>query len=189
MTDGLRDPTPGGAQRTGYDLILRYRELFGDAGADGDAGAEGNAAYAGPLWHIIVVSHLILSDLESLLAGTDLSPADMFVLGVLLLDQDRALRPSDVARILSVTPAAISLRVAKLERLGLLRRSGGKPDRRIVLLQLTAQGIETIRVFLDRVGREGRFALALAKLDGGEASELERMLGVISREMDRYTIR
>lgn len=172
-----------GSEPPAQDLIDRFRQDFG---ATGEAM---ETAHAGSMWHIISLAHLIIGELESMLADSDLSPADLFVLGVLVIERDRKLRPSDVARILSVTPAAVSLRLRKLEMRGFVKRRGDEGDHRIVRIELTPMGAEQARSLLGRVGLESHFSHAVAKLDGTLRKNLEQALGDLSRAMERHVIR
>ena len=178
-------PAPGARVTTvaASDLISRYRADFG---TDGEAN---QTAHAGAMWHIIALAHLILAEIESLLGESGLSPADLFVLSVLLIERDRQLRPSDVAHILSVTPAALSQRLAKLEAKGLVERCGDGSDRRMVRLALTPAGQELARSLLARVGNEAQFSKALGKLDSDTRSELEATLSGLVHEMSRHVLR
>lgn len=161
-------------------VLERYRREYGtpEGGLD--------TSYAGSMWHIIALSHLIMGDLEAMLKGSDLSAADMFVMGVMLIENDKRLRPSDIARVLSLTAAAVSIRIGKLESAGLVERQHDGQDRRIVRLGLTPVGTELVRVFLARVAKESSFARALSKIapDGGSA--LETLLRALNMEMDRH---
>lgn len=178
-------PAPGTRAKTiaASDLISRYRADFG---TDGETN---QTAHAAAMWHVIALAHLILAEIESLLAESGLSPADLFVLSVLLIERDRQLRPSDVAHILSVTPAALSQRLAKLEAKGFVVRCGDGRDRRIVRLALTPAGEEQARVLLARVGVEAHFSKALGGLDSERRSALETTLSGLVHEMSRHVLR
>lgn len=178
-------PAPVAREQTisASDLISRYRADFG---ATGEAN---QTAHAGAMWHIIALAHLILAEMESLLGESGLSPADLFVLSVLLIERERQLRPSDVAHILSVKPAALSQRLAKLEAKGMVERRGDDSDRRMVRLALTPVGQEQARRLLVRVGAEAHFSKALAKLGADTRSELEATLSGLAHEMSRHVLR
>lgn len=168
---------------TTLTVLDRYRQEFGtpEGGLD--------TSYAGSMWHIIALSHLIIGDLEAMLKGSDLSAADMFVMGVMLVEDDKKLRPSDIARVLSLTAAAVSIRIGKLESVGLVERRFDGQDRRIVRLGLTSAGVELIRTFLAKVAQESSFARALSKIapDGGSA--LENLLRALNLEMERHVVK
>ncbi|MCX7864673.1 MAG: MarR family transcriptional regulator [Novosphingobium sp.] len=166
--------------KSASDLITRYRADFGV----GDQAIE--TAHAGAMWHIIALSHLMLGEMENLLRPSNLSPADLFVLAVLLIERGEHLRPSDVARILTITPAALSQRLGKLHTMGLLERREDGKDRRTVRLALTPRGEETTLALLRQVGGEARFSRALARLDSTQRNALEATLSALVREMDRH---
>nr|WP_157034198.1 MarR family transcriptional regulator [Sphingomonas sp. Y57] len=165
-------------------LIKRYKEKFQDLQPDPDG------VYAGSMWHIIALSHQILGNLDAMLRGEEeeLSAADMFVMCVLFIAADRKLRPSDIARVLSVTQAAISLRVAKLESRGLVSRAGDSEDRRTVRLSLAPKAVDMVRRFLADVSVNSGFARSLAKLEAEDRAQLGSLLERLSTEMARHVV-
>lgn len=164
-------------------LIERYKEKFQELQPDPDG------VYAGSMWHIIALSHQILGNLDAMLRGEEeLSAADMFVMCVMFIAADRKLRPSDIARVLSVTQAAISLRVAKLESRGLVSRAADSEDRRTVRLSLAPRAVDMVRRFLADVSVNSLFARSLAKLETEDRSRLGALLEQLSREMARHVV-
>lgn len=163
-------------------VIKRYKEKFRELQPDPDG------AYAVSMWHIVALSHQILSNLESMLKGQELSAADMFVMCVMFIEDDQHLRPSDIARVLSVTQAAISLRIAKLESRGLVRRTADGDDRRTVRLILSPEAAGLVHRFLADVSVNSGFARSLAKLAPHDRARLGSLLEQVGAEMARHVI-
>lgn len=81
-----------------------------------------------------------------------LSIADFDVLNTLRRRNDRhGTNPSDLARSSLITTGAMTARLNRLERAGLIRRTPDPADRRAVLIQLTRQGGITARQALNAV--------------------------------------
>lgn len=103
-----------------------------------------------------------------------LSIADFDVLNTLRrVGQQRGCRPADMARASLITTGAMTSRLDRLERSGLIRRVRDPADRRGVLVRLTAQGSRVARralddviaaneVFLKPLGRDQRESIASA---------------------------
>ena len=89
-----------------------------------------------------------------------------------ILDQVQggAVGPSDLARMLDVSPPAVTVLLERLEDEGLLRRTSNQHDRRRVDLELTTEGKKLVR----RVNAKRR-NLINKVLEGMEPGELEHM--------------
>lgn len=176
------DSSPHVVRWTAERVLERYQRDFGGEGV-------GNPAHGATMWRIIALCHLILADLEQVLKELEIAPADLFVLAVLAIEPDGRLRPSDLARILSVTPAAISLRVAKLEKGGLLRRTSTAKDRRFVQLELTETGRQLAVAGLAKVNARGNFMRAMERLPVGQAEATEEAIARLAQEMERHVLK
>ena len=91
--------------------------------------------------------------------------------------------PTELARAVMLSPAAMTHRIDRLEKLGLVRRADVEGDRRSVRIELTADGLERI----DRA-IEGRFteAHAVAELLPAEGRrEVEQGLRALLLELER----
>lgn len=83
-------------------------------------------------------------------------------------------KPAEIARMLSVSPPAISFMMERLEEKGLLRRNATEPDRRRVKLTLTPEGTALVqRVNQHRRKKMGQI---LRRLDAETRAQLERSL-------------
>src|SRR6266516_3968563 len=81
-----------------------------------------------------------------------LSIADFDVLNTLRrLSDQHASKPSDMARSSLITTGAMTSRLDRLERAGLIRRAPDADDRRGVLIRLTPQGSKVARQALQEV--------------------------------------
>ncbi|MDR0345764.1 MAG: MarR family transcriptional regulator [Nocardiopsaceae bacterium] len=81
-----------------------------------------------------------------------LSIADFDVLNTLRRRSDRhGTNPSDLARSSLITTGAMTARLNRLERAGLIRRVPDPADRRAVLIRLTRQGVSKARQALGAV--------------------------------------
>lgn len=93
-----------------------------------------------------------------------------------ILDMIRNLtdKPSEIARMLDVSPPAITFLLEKLEERGLARRTFSTSDRRRVELELTPEGTDLVR----RVNafRKRYLNRILAGMDDAARSQLESSL-------------
>ena len=93
---------------------------------------------------------------------------------VLDMIQNLTDKPSEIARMLGVSPPAISFLLEKLEEKGLLRRAPSARDRRRVELELTEEGEALVRkVNAYRGKRLGRI---LSGMDAEARGQLESSL-------------
>jgi DNA-binding MarR family transcriptional regulator len=111
---------------------------------------------------------------RTVLQGFGLSIADFDVLNTLRRVSDqRGSKPSDMARSSLITTGAMTSRLDRLERTGLIRRTPDPADRRGVLVRLTPQGskvarlalhelISTNQAFLEPLNRQQRASTASA---------------------------
>jgi DNA-binding MarR family transcriptional regulator len=115
-----------------------------------------------------------------LLRACGLSINDFEVL--LRLDQEPApgLRLGDLTQTVRLSQPALSRMIARLERRGLLSRSGDPSDRRGVIVSLTDAGAATLRAAVPVHARTVREAL-LDRLSPDEHNQLTEVLGRIAK--------
>lgn len=126
-------------------------------------------------------SHLITSAVEEVLecdplraAGAgELTPRQFHLLE--FIDGSRH-HLDDVARFLGISPPAATKAVDRLERLGLIERSGSDDDRRLTILACSSEG----RHFVDRVHALQQEALAQALHDFGD-EDVARLNDLLER--------
>lgn len=82
---------------------------------------------------------------RQLVEDEDLSLAEYMVLAVLSEAPDHGLRMSDLAAATSTGQSRLSRIVTRLERNGLVRRLSGSADKRVVVAQLTDDGLARIK--------------------------------------------
>jgi DNA-binding MarR family transcriptional regulator len=87
-----------------------------------------------------------------------------------LISLNAELLPSEVARYLGVTPAAVTKNVDKLEDLGLVRREPSTEDRRATLLSVHPEGRRVVREYEDL--KAVRMAPVVESLEEEELDEL-----------------
>ena len=162
------------------DTIAKYHALF-------DSSSFGiNTDIATSLWQTMALSHLIAQDLERLLTDSQLRAADMRVLAVILIEEAGAISPSQIARILSVTPAAVTLRLKHLEEHALIVRRSDRQDHRKSHMILTDTGRSVIIDYLAKAGSQSAFARAIACLSDDDREQFEQTLSRLNQEMERY---
>jgi DNA-binding MarR family transcriptional regulator len=76
------------------------------------------------------------------------------------LAQGNAATMDQCARHLNIMPSKISLRVEKLEKIGYVQRRRDRPDRRMVLLQLSDEGLEIYGLALNTLNERWRNLLS-----------------------------
>lgn len=110
-----------------------------------------------------------------LLEGTDLHEGELSVLAALRrLGPPYALTPTDLYRSLLLSSGAMTNRIDRLERAGLVRRERSESDRRRVLVALTDKGRATIDELMD--ANVALLADELAILDRDEQRQLADLL-------------
>jgi DNA-binding MarR family transcriptional regulator len=141
--------------------------------------------YFSALWHTLNVGHILAIDLARVCRQHGLSIADFNLLGALRLAGSQALRPTDVATTMQVSHAALSARMTRLERDGLLVRSPAVDDRRASTLRLTPEGARVVDALHASVERESQFVRQYNRLSETERSELSRIMGKLHTQLDR----
>jgi DNA-binding MarR family transcriptional regulator len=88
------------------------------------------------------------------------------------------LTPRALAESMMVTSGAVTKRVDRLERVGLLAREPDPRDRRGVLVRLTPQGLELVNQAVEQhVANEERLLASLTRKDREQLARLLRKLG------------
>lgn len=90
-------------------------------------------------------------------------------------------KPADVAKMLDVSPPAITWILEKLENMGFLERGHTKSDRRRTVLGLTSTGKDVVR----RVNARRRNLLSKV-LDGMEDKEVVQLEGALEAFSNSY---
>jgi len=124
---------------------------------------------------VLRLASLIRRATDDLLLANDLSRAEFDVLCA--LRRNEVLNPGQISREMLSSGAAITKRLDRLERLGLVSRTASERDRRVVQVRLTDEGTELIdRLLPEHLAGE---KVALANLDPARREELADLLKVM----------
>lgn len=140
----------------------------------------------GPMWHVMKVAQLVETDLNRISGQHGLSVADFHLLGALMMDGEKPMRPTDLALALNVSNAALTARIRKLTGKGLVVGQAGKGDRRVVFLHLTTLGSQTVLAIGAAIEREGHFVRYFRGLPEDDQRALGRIMGGLHTLMDRH---
>lgn len=140
----------------------------------------------GPMWHVMKVAQLVETDLNRIAGQHGLSIADFHLLGALMMDAEKPMRPTDLALALNVSNAALTTRIRKLAGKGLVVGKPGDRDHRATFLHLTAQGSEIVLAIGAAIEREGHFVRYFGGLPEADQGALGRIMGELHTLMDRH---
>lgn len=149
------------------------------------AGLGMDVSHFGPMWHILKVGQLMMTDLNRISGQHGMSFADFHLLGALMMVDPEALRATDLALALNVSNAVLSGRVRKLAADGLLSRSTPPEDRRATMLHLTPQGADKVKAIGGALERDGQFVRHYRHLAPADRAALGRIMGDLHMAMDR----
>src|SRR5579872_7173191 len=123
------------------------------------------------------ISRRIKRGMEATLAEFDLTSADWHMLTALRLATGNRSSPGVLAAELEVSSGAMTSRLDRLEKAGLIRRLADSEDRRGVIVELTADGLTAWDTAAGVQGRrEAFFASALTKPEQHQLNGLLRKL-------------
>jgi DNA-binding MarR family transcriptional regulator len=101
-----------------------------------------------------------------------------------LITVNADVQPSEVARYLGVTPAAITKNVDKLEQLGLVNRDPSAVDRRATLLSASDDGIRIVGEY-EKL-KASRISPVVEQLEANELDELCDLLEALCVDLLRH---
>jgi DNA-binding MarR family transcriptional regulator len=90
------------------------------------------------------------------------------------LENKKTCTPSDIAQQFGITLGAVTGFVDRLYKIGLIMRTRSEEDRRVVLIQLSPQGMEALMLFEKE--RKKKFSVIVQKLQGTQVEELNKAL-------------
>ncbi|WP_233157045.1 MULTISPECIES: MarR family winged helix-turn-helix transcriptional regulator [Amycolatopsis] len=151
------------------DLVDRVRQQWQDVHPGLDTSG---MAVVG---RVLRLASLIRRATDDLLLANDLNRAEFDVLCA--LRRNEVLSPGQISREMLSSGAAITKRLDRLERLGLVSRTASERDRRVVQVRLTERGVELIDRLLPE-HLEGE-KVALANLAPEQQAELAGLLKVM----------
>jgi DNA-binding MarR family transcriptional regulator len=149
-------------------------------------GQEGG--YFSALWHTFNVGHLLETDLDRICRQHDLSIADFNLMGALRIDRPQPLRATDLAVTLQVSNGALTARIVKLARKGMLIKSPLEGDRRAFVLTLTPEGAVKVEAIHSEIARNSHFVSELKRLPTEDRAALDRIMGELHSRLDRYFV-
>ena len=155
------------------------------AGSAFFAGMGLDVRHFGPMWHVMKVAQLVETDLNRIAGQHGLSIADFHLLGALMMDAEKPMRPTDLALALNVSNAALTARIRKLADKGLVVGEKGG-DRRVTVLRLTAKGSDVVLAIGAAIEREGHFVRYFRGLPDADQGALGRIMGELHTLMDRH---
>lgn len=144
-----------------------------------------DVSHFGAIWHIFKVGQLMATDLNQISRRHGISIADFHLLGALMMSDPVPLRATDLAVALNVSNAALSGRVGKLARQGLLTCDQSSADKRTKMLGLTAEGAEKVRLVGQDLENAGRFVHHYRQLPEADRQALERIARQLHTLLDR----
>ncbi|KAA9166936.1 MarR family transcriptional regulator [Amycolatopsis acidicola] len=129
---------------------------------------------------VLRLASLIRRDTDDLLAGHELNRAEFDVLSA--LRRNGVLNPGQISREMLSSGAAITKRLDRLTKMGLVSRAASARDRRVVQVRLTDKGVALID---DLLPRQLRAELnALDDLSDTERAELAELLGRVLQTVE-----
>lgn len=129
------------------------------------------------------VQRLLNTALETLYEGAPVTPAEVDVL-VRLRHAEQPVIARRIAEAMTLSPAAVSKTLAKLEKRGLIERQPNPADRRAVLVTITTAGAEVVDTLLPR--QMAVEAELLAGL-GADRARVVDALNLLIRVMEQRT--
>ncbi|WP_407306541.1 MarR family winged helix-turn-helix transcriptional regulator [Desulfosporosinus sp. SB140] len=113
----------------------------------------------------------------------DLSMHQMMFLK--FLEHKGTCTPSDIAQQFEITLGAVTGFVDRLHRVGYVMRTRSDEDRRVVLIQLSPQGMEVLRDFEGE--RKKKFSCIMQKLESSSLVELKKALEQLDFVLDHVS--
>jgi DNA-binding MarR family transcriptional regulator len=134
----------------------------------------------GLLGHVVRLNVAVDRILGDIAGASDISVSDYLVLGVVRRSPDHRSAPTAICEVLGRTTGGMSLTLDRLEGAGLVRRLPDPGDRRRVVVEATAEGIELAK----RVNADlHRWEDSLGSSDA-ERSDLATALGRLTELID-----
>ena len=155
------------------------RALYAEIAPDVDVG------HSATMWHLLSLGHMVSTNLDRIARRHGLSLADLLLLGGLRVAHPQSLRATDLARMLRVSNAVLTTRVARLERGGLLHRAPNRTDRRAFELTVSADGVARVDAAIADISRDGQVARWHRRLSPEDGAAVARILGELHDLMDR----
>jgi DNA-binding MarR family transcriptional regulator len=143
-------------------------------------------AFFGAMWHTVTVGHLIMGNLEQIARRHGVGIGDLHVLGYLCFQGEQSIRPTDLARALNLTNAAISQRVNHLGAAGYVNKTVTGKDRRSCRVGVTARGRDLVTGALREIGAQANFGRVFHDLPTDDQARYERLIEHIHVKLNRF---
>ena len=144
-----------------------------------------DVSYFAALWHTFNVGHMLNTDLNRVCRAHGFSIADFNLLGALRIDRPQALRATDLAHTLQVSQGALTARVTRLTREGLIEKAAATDDRRAFCLSLSSEGRSRVDHVYVSLATESQFVRQVRRLPADDRAALARIMGRLHVELDR----
>lgn len=135
---------------------------------------------------MLIVSHLVITDLERIADRLGYSFADLHLLGRIGIDLGRPVRATDLTTRFFISKAALSGRISRLENDSLLIRRRSADDHRSMELSLTARGEQLVDARIRELVGTAKIAKLFADMDLGEmrgfSAVLTKAQGALERD-------
>ena len=138
----------------------------------------------GLLGHVVRLNVAVDRVLNEIVGASDISVADYLVLGVVRRSPEQRSAPTAICEVLGRTTGGMSLTLDRLEGAGLIRRLPDPGDRRRVVVEATASGIDLAkRVNADLHAWEDSLGLSET-----QRSELAHAIGSLTAAIDAEAV-
>ncbi|MEJ7628805.1 MAG: MarR family transcriptional regulator [Nocardioidaceae bacterium] len=114
------------------------------------------------------------------LAPWQIAPSQLRAIS--LVATHRAIRPSELAEQLRITPRSVTEVIDGLEGRGLVRRAADPDDRRATLITLTPGGADVVAAV--RAARAAEAEVIFGALSAADRAQLRRILTLLTAEED-----
>lgn len=139
-----------------------------------------------PLWHLLKVAQLLETELNRISARSNLSISDFHLLCALMMEDDEPVRATDLAHMLNVSDAALSIRVRKLAAMEMVERRDHPQDQRAHLLRIAARGLAAVQDVASAIEKDASFISWFRQLPNEDRQKLGDMLGSFHIFLNRH---
>lgn len=159
------------------EQIAKGKSIFGDMGME--------VSHFGAIWHIHKIAQLMDTDLNRISRKYGLSLADFHLLSAIMMENPDPAMATQLATVLNVSAAALSVRIAKLSELGLLVQEDAPEDRRAKYLRLTQMGADKVAAIGADIEINGRFVHHYRQMAESDRDGLDQILAHLHTMMNR----
>jgi DNA-binding MarR family transcriptional regulator len=158
--------------------VAAAQEFYAKIGMD--------VGYFSALWHTFNVGHMLATDLDRICRRFGVSVADFNLMGALRIERLKQLRATDLAVTLQVSSGALTGRIVKLAKRGMLTKLPVPGDRRAFTMELTEAGAAIVEEIHAAITRESHFVREVSRLPDEDRVALARIMGELQSQLDRH---